>query len=272
MEQVAGEPHVVGHGQHSGILAVTAAIADLEFPLARHDLGIEAVVAEPRFDAEASVRFRDLTTEGAVGPDAAIVRPLRERQAGFRKTQRAAILQQRVLLLEPDPGIFAVDAGVHQVAQVRAGVGGVRRAVGVEHFAQDEIVAALTGGIAHDPHRDQRAIAVMAVGLAGRRAVEAPFGKVPGAERVYIGFIDEPRLRAQTLRRCGSIEPDVFCECHFDSPFASFDRRERSHSASEEALKRAWKRGRLPVVNRVNGPDGAPRRGSAGFGLVQQQI
>jgi hypothetical protein len=88
------------------------------------------------------------------------------REALLREPERRAVLVEEVLLLEAEPGV-----GV--VADRGAAVRRMRRAVGQQHLAHDE-VGAVARGVGEERDRLQEAVRVRAVGLAGGAAVEVP--------------------------------------------------------------------------------------------------
>ena len=74
VEQPAGDPQLVGDVER-------AERADLELPLAGHDLGVDAGDAEAGVEARLEVRLDDVTAEDLVGADAAVVEALRGGEA-----------------------------------------------------------------------------------------------------------------------------------------------------------------------------------------------
>ena len=95
VEQPARHPHLVRHVER-------AQRADLELPLAGHDLGVDAREAEAGLEARVEVRLDDVTAEHLVGADAAVVEALRRREAVGREAERPAVLEERVLLLDAE--------------------------------------------------------------------------------------------------------------------------------------------------------------------------
>ena len=105
----------------------------------------------------------DVAAEDLVGADAAVVDALRGGEAAAGEAERAAVLEERVLLLDAEPRLLVgVLLGDHRAAG--AGVGRVRRHVDEEHLAHDEDVVA-----AADRVRAREDGLEHAVG-AGRRA------------------------------------------------------------------------------------------------------
>ena len=115
VEQPAGEPQLVGHVER-------AERADLELPLAGHDLGVDAGDAEAGVEAGVEVRLDDVTAEDLVGADAAVVEALRRREAVRREAERAAVLEERVLLLDAEQRLLVGEL-LGDRAQQRPGVG-----------------------------------------------------------------------------------------------------------------------------------------------------
>ena len=95
VEQPAGHPQLVGDVER-------AQRADLELPLAGHHLGVDARDAEAGVEARLEVRLDDVTAEHLVGADAAVVEALRRGEAVRREAERAAVLEERVLLLDAE--------------------------------------------------------------------------------------------------------------------------------------------------------------------------
>ena len=69
VEQPARDPQLVRHVER-------AERADLELPLAGHDLGVDARDAEAGLEAGVEVRLDDVAAEDLVGADAAVVEAL----------------------------------------------------------------------------------------------------------------------------------------------------------------------------------------------------
>ena len=86
----------------------------------------------------------------------------------------------------------------------RAGVGGVGLAVDEHDLAHHEDVVAAADRVGERTDGLEHAVALVAGGLVGRRAVEAP-------DRVVVGrLVQDLRLRAELRRRLGAVDPDVF--------------------------------------------------------------
>ena len=80
----------------------------MEFPLAWHDLGVGARDLEAGFDAPVGVKLDKIATGDLKCADTAVVRTLWAREATWRKAvwPLALRVEQRVLLLEPEPGLL----------------------------------------------------------------------------------------------------------------------------------------------------------------------
>ncbi len=178
-----------------------AAGADLELPLAEHDLGVDAVDLEPRRQAGAQVLLDEPASVDLVRPHAAVELSLGRRVAGIGPAERSAAAEQGVLLLDAEPRLRGL-AELDDRAQQGAGVGAVRRTVGVVHLAQHEQVAAAADRIRAGERRLQDAVALVAGRLVGAGAVEAPLrGLLPAVQHLGLG--------TQLAGRLGAVHPDV---------------------------------------------------------------
>jgi hypothetical protein len=84
-EKEPSQPEMVAH---INALART----DLEFPLGRHNLGIDARDIDASIKASTVVGLDDVTSIYAASPNAAVVRALRTGETSFRPAIRSAIL------------------------------------------------------------------------------------------------------------------------------------------------------------------------------------
>ena len=134
VEQPARDPQLVRDVER-------AQRADLELPLAGHDLGVDAGDADAGLDAGVHVRLDDLTAEDLVGADAAVVEALRGGVAAEREAERATVLEEVVLLLDAEQRLLVCEL-LRDRHELGAVVGDVRRHVDVEHLAHDELVVA----------------------------------------------------------------------------------------------------------------------------------
>ena len=156
---------MVGDIQRVGTFLRKAAVADLKLPLARQHLGVDPVNHQARFETGPGVGLDGYPPEGHVGADAAVVRALRSGEAGGGEAERGAAAEQGVFLLEAKPRLVFRRAGGQHLAQVRPGIGGVGRAVRVEHLAQDQEVPGAAQGVSDEGRRLQDQIGVVAGGL-----------------------------------------------------------------------------------------------------------
>ena len=90
--------------------------------------------------------------------------------AVFREAERTPILIEEVFLLKANPQVgIVLDGGAH--------IGGMRRAIRVHHFAQND-VGVLAACIGIQSHRLQNAVGLAALGLHGGTAVKSPKGQI----------------------------------------------------------------------------------------------
>lgn len=194
VEQPAGDPHVVGDLQR-------ADRADLELPLAGHDLGVDAGDLQPGVQTGVQVPLDDLAAEHLVGADAAVVEALRGGEAALGEAERAAVLEEGVLLLDAVPGLL-VREPLGDRAELGAVVGRVRRAVDEEDLAEHQPVVATAQRVRAAEDRLEHAVGVVAGGLVGAGAVEAPVRQV-GA------VLEDPGLGPEPCGGLGAVDPDV---------------------------------------------------------------
>ena len=88
----------------------------------------------------------------------------------LRKAERAAILEEEVLLLQAHPQVGVVFDGSPVVGRVRG-------AIRVQHFAQNDVgILAADIGIQRD--RLEHAVGTLTFGLHGGAAVKSPVGQI----------------------------------------------------------------------------------------------
>ena len=199
IQQPAGDPQVirdVGRAQRS----------DLEFPLAGHDLGVDAGNGESGFHAGVHVRLDDFPAEDLVRAHPAVERPLRRGIAALRPAQGRASAEERVFLLDAEPRLLGFEL-LLDFDQARAGIGLVDRSVRQQDFVHDQDVVAFADRVGYVAHRFEQAVAVVSVGLHGTGPVEAPHGDVV---QTLDRPVDDLRLRAQRRGRRVAVHPDVF--------------------------------------------------------------
>eukprot|EP00964_Phaeocystis_antarctica_P126984 scaffold90645_cov63-Phaeocystis_antarctica.AAC.3 len=206
LQDVARHPHVIAGGDADRR-------ADLELPLARHDLGVGARDGDLREEARLVVRVGDGAAVGAVGAGGAVVRPLRAGVAALGPAERGDLveIEQGVLLLETKPRASALldialrlsDEGL---GGRRAGVGGQGRATRGVGVAQHQDVVAATEGVGVDSLRVDDHLGVIARGLAGRGAVVVPerqlggvAGDLAGVEGAALGAAGEVTIDPDVL-------------------------------------------------------------------------
>ena len=176
--------------------------ADLELPLRRHHLAVNAGNRQPGVHAGIHVLFHHRPPVDLIGADAAVVAALRRRKAVVRPAQGLDAVKESVFLLDAEPEIHG---GVlfRRRRAARPGVGRVRRHIGEQHLAHHQLVAAAAHRVRHHQHRPQHAVGIFARRLIGAGAVKAPqVGILP------IG--NDPPLGAQLRRGLLPVNPDVF--------------------------------------------------------------
>src|SRR6185369_14831560 len=98
IKQPARQPQLVGD-------VGRADRPDLELPLRRHDLGVRADDVDAGADAGVGVRLDHFAAEDLVTAYAAVVAALRRGESRLRPPERTVALEERVLLLDAEPGI-----------------------------------------------------------------------------------------------------------------------------------------------------------------------
>ncbi len=145
--------------------------------------------------------FDAVPTISVLGADRAVIRTLGVGITAGRETGRQIVIgiPQKVLLLEAEPEIVVV------VVDGCATVGGVRRAVSVQHLAHDEI-RVVTVRVGDDRTGLQQTVGIAAFGLLSGAAVERPLRTLfEGAAEVGL----DAGFAAQALGRRVTVEPDV---------------------------------------------------------------
>ncbi len=231
VEQPAGDPEVVGDLQRRDR-------ADLELPLARHDLGVDAGDGEARRQAVVQVLLDDVAAEDLVGAHTAVVTALRGGEAALGEAERTVPVEERVLLLDAEDGLLAREL-LGDRAQRGAGVGLVRSHVDVEDLAQDEDVVTAADRVRTREDRLEDPVGGVALGLVGARTVEAPDGQIRhtlrGAAR------HDLRLGAKLGGRLGAVDPDVL----------SLERHGRHPLRVLRSMVRSFARRDFPTVARM---------------------
>ena len=198
--------NITRHPHHITLLNALAR-ADLEFPLPRGDLCVNAT------DFQAGVQLctpggvSDLTAKGVLSANTAIVGPLGSRLAIDWKAERPARpgVDEKVLLFQAEPRGEALRV-VHDLIARGAGVGGQGHAIWSVCIAQNEDVVAATEGVLVDDAGLEDDFRVLAGGLVGGGAVVVP-GREVG--RVCDIWVDSARLGAELVE---TVEPDVLGE------------------------------------------------------------
>ena len=157
LEEVAGDPDLVTS-------AARALGEDLEFPLAHHHLGVDALDVKAGVEADLQVLVDDVAADGVGGTDGGVVRTLWAGETAFREADRQVglVVPQDVFLLEAEPKIvvIVVDGG--------SAVGFVRGAVCIQDFAHHQpVVGADLVGIGVQGDWLEETVGVVAGGLLG---------------------------------------------------------------------------------------------------------
>lgn len=160
--------------------------------------------ADARLDARGGVILDDLPSGDLHGADTAVVRALRcgVVVALDGPAHRAALLEERVLLLDAEPGLLILELLGH----LDAG-GSVVGDVGLEgpgklYFTEDQHVVAAAERVRRLEHRSEHAVRVRTRRLVGGGAIEAP-----GAG--LLAVLDDLGLRPHQRGGFGSVDPDV---------------------------------------------------------------
>ena len=120
--------------------------------------------------------------------------------AFFREAERTPILIEEIFLLKTDPQVgIVLDRGAH--------VGGMRGAIGVHDFAQDDI-SVLAAGIRIQSHGLQNAVGAFALRLHGGTAVKTPKGQIRKRRRLLKRL--DRSFAAQLRNGLFAVKPDIF--------------------------------------------------------------
>src|SRR5262249_51189196 len=91
VEQPARDPQLVGDVER-------AERANLEFPLPRHDFGVDTGDRDARGQARVEVRLDDVAAVHLIRAHTAVIEALRRRETVGRETVRTPVFEERVLL------------------------------------------------------------------------------------------------------------------------------------------------------------------------------
>ena len=167
VEQPARHPQLVGDLER-------AQRADLELPLAGHDLGVDAGEREPGLEARVEVGLDDVAAEDLVGADAAVVGALRCREAAPRGSRAGAPALKNVYSCSmPNSGSWSANFSATGASAARVLVG-----CGVMSVSSTSLITSTSSppriGSGHDEHGLEHAVGCLARRLVGARTVEAP--------------------------------------------------------------------------------------------------
>lgn len=197
-EEEASHPEVVTHGD-------AFAWADLELPLRRHDLGVDARDIDTGVEASAVVGLDEVAGKHLAGSDTAVVGALGTRETALWPSEWSVIgVEESVLLLETEPRDLVLCL-LHDLCGMVTVVGPVGGTVVVVALCEDENVVTTTEGILEDGGGTKVDVRIVTWGLVGRRTVKVPNAEVSNILDV---FRHGRRLAAKTTI---AINPDVFC-------------------------------------------------------------
>ncbi len=197
IQQVTSNPKMVAYLGSAGW-------ADLEFPLAGHDLGVGAGDLETSFDAPVGVQFDQVAPVNLESAYAAVVRPLWCRETVWREARwpTCVRIDQGVFLLEAEPWLL-VAVLVLCLACSCTSVGRDWRSVDVHRLAHHKNVVATTDWIVELCDGLENDVALVTWRLVGTGAVVAP-----GAWLFAVG--ENFGLGSDLFSRLGAVDPNVF--------------------------------------------------------------
>ena len=195
VEQPAGHPQLVGHVER-------AERADLELPLAGHDLGVDAGDAEAGVEARLEVRLDDVAAEDLVGADAAVVEALRGGEAVGGKPSGRPSLKNVYSCSMPNSGSWSAYFSAIGRSSARVLVAcGVMSVSSTSHITSTSSPPRIGSG--HDATRAaaRSRSCCPAPGWCSSRRSPRSAGSLPSA-RILV--FDRSRAR-----RLGAVDPDV---------------------------------------------------------------
>ena len=124
------------------------------------------------------MRLDNVPAHDLVGADAAVVGALSTREPVLGPAVWPALgAEEGVLLLEAEPEVV-LGVGLHQLGGLVAIVVLVRAPIRIPGLAHDQNVGLHTDGVGVQGHGADVHVGVVAGRLAGRGAIEVPFGKL----------------------------------------------------------------------------------------------
>lgn len=157
--------------------------ANLELPLTRHDLSIDARDDETSLNAGVQMSLSQGAAIDRLRTDTAVERTLGGGETTSRPAKDMAVVTKHgVLLLEAEQRSLSLDLVVDDGLELVTGVGLVGKALRVQDLAHDEHIVSTTDGIGAHIDRVQDAIRVVTLSLASGRAIEGPCREVLGVE------------------------------------------------------------------------------------------
>ncbi len=152
----------------------------------------------------------DVATVDLARADAAVVGTLRTGEAALGPAVDLVHgVEQRVLLLQPEPGLVVL-VRLHEPGGLVAVVELVGRAIGIPAFAEHEDVGLQSEGIGEDGNGSQIDVGIVARGLTGRRAIKVPLGQIVQAlGRAFQRLMIDDSLRSSCLTSLSYVPCDA---------------------------------------------------------------
>ena len=134
--------------------------SDLELPLSRHNLSVDAADHDSSLEARAHVLFDQFAAVDLICANAAVVRTLFWRIASVvSEAEGPGAVKKHVLLLHAEPCLLVAVVAGHEGAQRCAGVGCMGSdTIGVEHFTHGQHMITTANRVWDDVHWTQHAV------------------------------------------------------------------------------------------------------------------
>lgn len=153
----------------------TLARTNLEFPLSRHYLRVDASNLDASIQTRFVVSFDDISAVYLAGTNTTVIRSLRARETALWPAIWPAIRAKKsVFLLETEPWLV-LGIGLHQPCGFVTVIELVGASIWIPGLAQHQNIVAATERIGKDGTGADVNIGVVPRSLSGRRAVKVPF-------------------------------------------------------------------------------------------------